>query len=294
MIKPQSFSEFFQGPARDFLFRTVDLALDEDGPDLTSQAVFHQDDRLQARLLAKEDTMVVGLPMIEVILSRLHPDLSAWQVDYLVPEASAVVSGTVVAEIAGPAQTILKAERVLLNFICHLSGVAEITREFLDRLQGSTTRLLDTRKTLPGLRYTEKYAVQAAGGLNHRLNLSDMLMLKDNHIDRGGGIAPAVERLRRCYDPCPPIEVECRTLEEVDQAVSCAVQRIMLDNMDPAGIREALQRIPSGLETEISGGVSLESVAELGRLGADFISVGCITNSARNADLSLKVLQESG
>lgn len=283
------FDRFFQGPARDFLLRTVDLALDEDGPDLTSQAVFGRQDRLQARLTAKQDTLVVGLPLIDLVLSRMGIEPAEWHVSRLIDEASFVRSGAILAEIDGPAETVLKAERVILNFLCHLSGVANATREFLQALQSSRTRLLDTRKTLPGLRYPEKYAVQAAGGANHRMSLSDMLMLKDNHIDRGGGISRAVQQVRQRYSPCPPIEVECRTFAEVEEGVSCGVDRIMLDNMDPASIQQALQLIPDGIETEVSGGVSLETIAELSTLGADYVSVGCITNSARSADLSLTV-----
>ncbi|MFP4672652.1 MAG: carboxylating nicotinate-nucleotide diphosphorylase [Desulfohalobiaceae bacterium] len=289
------FDSFFQGRARQFLLQGLDLALAEDGEDLTSSALFSPGDQMQALLLAKEQTLLAGLPVIDLVLSRLRPDPGNSTVQYLMQEGSWAEAGDRVCQLQGSARDILKAERVILNFICHLSGIANLTQKFLQQLQGSRTRLLDTRKTLPGLRYPEKYAVHLAGGVNHRLNLEEMLMLKDNHIDRAGGITQAVARLRQAYAAaCPPIEVECRNLSEVQEACACKVDRIMLDNMGPQEINLALELIPEGLETEISGGVNLENLPMLARLGADYISVGCLTNSARNADLSLKTSLEPG
>ncbi|MFW6388885.1 MAG: carboxylating nicotinate-nucleotide diphosphorylase [Desulfohalobiaceae bacterium] len=289
MSKQSLFDSFFQGQARQYLLQSLELALAEDGQDLTSRALFSPADRMQAVLLAKEETMLAGLPLIDLVLSRLNPEQSQFSIQYLLQEGSQAEPGDRVCLLQGPAREILKAERVILNFICHLSGIANLTQRFLQQLKGSRTRLLDTRKTLPGLRYPEKYAVRLAGGVNHRLNLEEMLMLKDNHIDRAGGITQAVTRLRQAYvQDCPPIEVECRNLAEVEEACASKVERIMLDNMDPELIIQALELVPEGLETEISGGVSLENLPSLARLGADYISVGCLTNSATNADLSLK------
>ena len=198
---------------------------------------------------------------------------------------------TVVAAITGPAVTLLKAERVMLNFLCHLSGIANRVRQATAALGGGRTRLLDTRKTLPGLRYPEKYAVLVGGGVNHRKNLAEMLMFKDNHIDRAGGIPQAMAALRKAYqgrmDKMPPVEIECRTLEEVGQAVAERPARIMLDNMDMETMRKALSMVPQGIETEVSGGVDLAALASIATLGADFVSVGRITHSAPSADFSM-------
>ncbi|MFW5722233.1 MAG: carboxylating nicotinate-nucleotide diphosphorylase, partial [Desulfohalobiaceae bacterium] len=283
------FNDFFQGTARSFLRRTIRQALDEDGPDLTSDALFDPEEPLVARVVSKEEAVLAGLPIIPLVLDGACAGNTSCSLDFQVREGALVTKDGVVVDIQGPARVLLKAERVLLNFVSHLSGVATLTSSFVQRLQGSRTRLLDTRKTLPGLRYPEKYAVLVGGGVNHRLDLAGMLMLKYNHIDRAGSISLAVERLRRRYPDCPPIEVECRTRQEVEEAVRCAVDRIMLDNMDPASMTEALSLIPGTIESEISGGVTLDNVAALGGLGADFISVGCITNSARAVDLSMRL-----
>ena len=197
----------------------------------------------------------------------------------------------------GPAIVLLKAERVILNFITHLSGIANLTARYVRELEGTGVRLLDTRKTTPCLRWPEKYAVQAGGGCNHRKNLVEMLMLKDNHIDAAGSMTKAVELLRGRYNPCPPIEVECRNLDEISEAVACRVDRIMLDNMTPDMLPEALEMIPSFIETEISGGVSLDTIRAYATVSTvrkpDFISVGRITHSAVTADLSMRIAKES-
>jgi nicotinate-nucleotide pyrophosphorylase (carboxylating) len=237
--------------------------------------------------MAKEETLVAGLPLIPLIL-----EFAGCEFQHMlnVDEGDRVSAGTMLAAIQAPAAHILRTERVILNYLGHLSGIASLTARYAAALGGSRTTLLDTRKTLPGLRYPEKYAVLVGGGKNHRLNLSELLMVKDNHIDRAGGIIPAVAKLRQAYgDACPPIEVECRTLAEVDEAVAAKVSRIMLDNMDLGLLRESLARIPAGIETEASGNVSLANIAEIGAAGPDFVSVGRITHSAPAADLSMRI-----
>jgi nicotinate-nucleotide pyrophosphorylase (carboxylating) len=284
-----TFDEFFTGPARDYLIRAVDLALEEDGQDLTAKAVFARGDRLTARIVAKEESLVAGLPIADMVLARMGI-LGVTQCEHPAKDGDLLKPGAVAALFTGPAVGLLKAERVILNFLCHLSGIANLTARYAAALSGSRTRLLDTRKTLPGLRYPEKYAVLVGGGLNHRRNLSEMLMLKDNHIDRAGGIPQAVAAVRSAFPHGgPPLEVECRTLDEVREAVSLSPSRIMLDNMTMDQMREALSLIPSEIETELSGGVSLEALPELGALGADFISVGRITHSAPYADFSMQI-----
>ena len=285
------FETMFQGTALDELTALVDRALDEDGPDLTSMAVFAPEDAGRAQLVAKQEAVMAGLPLTALVLERAQArgEVSGpARARLLAADGDAVTPGTVVAEMEGPVRTLLLAERTALNLLCHLSGVATLTAAHVRRLRGSHTRLLDTRKTLPGLRRLEKYAVRVGGGHNHRMDLAEMCMLKDNHIDRAGGIAPAVAAVR-ALPGHPPIEVECRTLDEVRQAVALDVSRIMLDNMDQATMARALVLVPRGMETEISGNVSLETIGELGRLGADYVSVGRVTHSAPAADVSMRV-----
>lgn len=286
-----TFDDFFQGQSLHYLLEAIDLALREDGRDLTSRAVFSPDETSEAVLVAKQDAVLAGLPLLPIVLeatTKYEPGV--WDYQPLKKDGEHVSYGERLAVIKGGTRLILKAERVMLNFVTHLSGIATLTATYAEKLAGSKTRLLDTRKTQPCQRYPEKYAVLMGGGFNHRANLEAMLMLKDNHIDAAGGISNAVELLRRAYDPCPPIEVECRTLEEVREAVNVKADRIMLDNMNLEMISRALALIPDGTETEVSGGVSLESIGDYGALkpkGPDFVSVGRLTHSAPVADFSL-------
>jgi len=280
-----TFDEFFNAEAKMFLLATIRVALAEDASDLTSTGLFTENDMAQAMIVAKEDTVVAGLPIIPLVLEFGGDQCQA---HLNVDDGDRVSEGTMVAALQGPAIHLLKAERVIMNFLCHLSGIANLTAQYVKELEGTKTTLLDTRKTLPGLRFPEKYAVLAGGGQNHRLTLSDMLMLKDNHIDRAGSITQAVHQLQTVHQPCPPIEVECRTLEEVEEASKCLIKRIMFDNMDAETITKALAMVPDSIETEISGNVSLENIREKGQLGADFISVGKLTHSAPFADFSMQ------
>ncbi len=291
------FSAFFQGEARDHLLNLIALSLSEDGEDLTSIGILSEDDRMNAVIVAKQPTVVAGLPVIPLILDMCAANLDqlGYQCQLFANEGEEVEEGVVVARILGPGRQLLKAERVILNFISHLSGIATLTRAYVNELKGTGVRLLDTRKTLPGLRYPAKYAVLAGGGINHRLNLSEMLMIKDNHIDESGSISGAVEALRAIYTPCPPIEVECRTIAEVNEAIACKVERVMLDNMDADTLAKALALVPQSIETEISGGVTLEKLRTLAASGLrhpDFISVGRITHSAPSADFSMRIGKE--
>jgi nicotinate-nucleotide pyrophosphorylase (carboxylating) len=281
---------FFQGKALDFMLRAVELALEEDGQDLTSQALFTPGDRLEARITAKEPCVIAGLPLMNLILKQCASGDGEVELHPLYTDGDRVQKGANIATLSGPALVILKAERVMLNLLAHLSGIATLTSQFVSLLGSSRTKLLDTRKTLPGLRYPDKYAVRVGGGHNHRLNLSEMIMLKDNHIDRAGSISAAVTAIRNRVAPCPPIEVECRNDKEVQEAVESRVDRIMLDNMEPDQIARALKLIPDGIETEISGGINAANISRFARLGADFISVGSLTNSARSVDLSLTLV----
>lgn len=283
------FSLYFNDDRLALLHRLVDLALEEDGRDLTSEALFPPSSLLHASIVAKEETLVAGLPLIDIVFERMRCPKPC--VTLLRSDADAVERGQEVARIQGSAPILLKAERVIMNFICHLSGVANATRRFVQAVEGTGVRVLDTRKTTPGQRYLEKYAVRMGGGHNHRANLEEMLMLKDNHIDQAGSITAAVEALRKAYEVCPPLEVECRTLEHVREAVSLAPQRIMLDNMPVETAAEALKLIPAHIDSEISGNVTLANIRALAALRPTFISTGAITHSATVADFSMRLTQ---
>lgn len=297
-----AFDNFFTDTALRHLIRAIRDALMEDGPDLTSNAVFKADAELSATVVAKQNTLLAGVYIASLALEEcaaLEP--GEWTCSCAAADGDHLTHGDAAVSIQGSARVILRAERVILNFITHLSGIANLTNRYVQALEGTGVRLLDTRKTLPGLRYPEKYAVLVGGGCNHRKNLSEMLMLKDNHIDACGGIVPAVERLRAAYGSVLPIEVECRTLKEVEEAALCGVSRIMLDNMldaspDSGGremMQQALDLVPPSIEVEVSGGVSLENIALVARAGGrrkpDFVSVGRLTHSAPAADFSMRI-----
>jgi len=284
----QRFHTFFAQRTRALLDAIIGLALEEDGPDLTSQAVFEAGDPATAVIVAKEEAVVCGLPLAPLVLEAVEQGSGAG-VTFFAHDGDTVQPGHTVAEISASARAVLKAERVILNFITHLSGVASLTNEYAQQLKGTGTVLLDTRKTMPGMRHLDKYAVLVGGGQNHRADLAEMLMLKDNHIDRAGGITGAVDRLRRAYSPCPPIEVECRTPEEVREAASLGVDRIMLDNMAPEMLADVLAIIPKSIQTEVSGGVDLNTIGLMAQSGPDFISVGRLTHSARSRDFSMQI-----
>ena len=280
------FDAFFQGPAKAFLNAAIGQALAEDGHDLAA-AMFLSTHRVEARLVSKQRTVVAGLPVIPHIFRQMmcYGAITTFQAQ----EGSLVEIGTSLAKIVAPAISMLRAERIFLNFICHMSGIADLTRRYVEAMGQSHTRLLDTRKTLPGLRYPEKYAVRVGGGHNHRFNLNEMVIIKDNYIDAFGSIRPAVDKLRSSLgSACPELEIECRTLNEVREAVKCRPKRIMLDNMPVEQLALALNMIPEGIESEISGGVNLDNIGAIAALNPDFISVGAIIHSASYADLSLQ------
>ena len=290
-MNTQKFDNFFTGAALSFLHEAIDIALREDGQDLTSINVFPQKHHTVAVIVAKEDTLVAGLPIIPLILEKYEKYCQGqWQCEFFVSEGDLVKSGAELVRISGTTSFLLGSERIILNFIAHLSGIANLVRLYVQELAGTQTKLLDTRKTLPGLRYPEKYAVLIGGGANHRKNLEEMLMLKDNHIDAAGGITAAVKMLRTASHV--PIEVECRNLAEVQEAVSCNVQRVMFDNMDTNMVEKALPLVPENIEVEISGGITLDNIGSFAKVKSrrkpNFISVGRLTHSAVAADFSMR------
>ena len=267
----------------------IDLAIAEDiGPgDATSEAILAADVVLKGQIVAKSAGVVAGLPVAEAVFRRVHPDV---EFTACVDDGQEVVPGELVAEVSGPGRSLLAAERTALNFLQRLSGIATLTRCFVDAVACTPAAILDTRKTLPGYRVLDKYAVRMGGGLNHRMSLYDMILIKDNHIAAAGGIIPAVARAR---SGCPdlPIEVEVRNLDELGQALSISppVERIMLDNMGLEEIRQAVSIAAGRVPLEVSGNVTLEGVGEVAATGVDYISVGALTHSVKALDLSMEV-----
>jgi nicotinate-nucleotide pyrophosphorylase (carboxylating) len=270
--------------------RLIDLALDEDdlGLDVTSNAFF-AGESATGRLVAKENIVVCGLPMVEAVFERVDPNCY-WKFE--VSEGDSVVPGTEIGRVAGDAVSILRAERTALNFLQRMSGVATKTFAYAAALQGAKPRITDTRKTLPGYRELDKYAVRTGGGANHRFSLAGGVMVKDNHIAAAGGIGPAVERVRAQAPHLLKIEVECENLAMVHEALESGAEVIMLDNMSTDAMREAIAAVRehSGdrVAVEISGNVTLDRLPALAELDADFISSGALTHSAIAADISMK------
>jgi nicotinate-nucleotide pyrophosphorylase (carboxylating) len=263
---------------------TVARALAEDvGPgDATTTATVPADARARALISQKEPGVVYGLDVAEETFRRLDPDVA---IERRVAEGEWREGGPVLG-IEGSARAILTAERTALNFLQRLSGVATLTARCVSALEGTGARVLDTRKTTPGLRVLEKAAVAAGGGVNHRKGLYDAVLIKENHAALAGGVGEAVRRARAAA-PDLPIEVECRSLEEVDEALAAGAPRILLDNMSIAQLREAVAHVAGRAELEASGGVTLETLREIGSTGVEFVSVGALTHSAPALDLSL-------
>jgi nicotinate-nucleotide pyrophosphorylase (carboxylating) len=270
--------------------RLIDLAIDEDdlGMDVTSNAFF-EGESATGRLVAKENIVVCGLPMVEAVFERVDPNCF-WKFE--VAEGSSVTEGTEIGRVAGDAVSILRAERTALNFLQRMSGVATKTFAYAAALDGARAKITDTRKTLPGYRELDKYAVRAGGGANHRFSLAGGAMVKDNHIAAAGGIAAAVDRVRAQAPHLLKVEVECEDLAMVHDALESGAEVIMLDNMTTDAMREAIAviREHSGdrVAVEISGNVTLGRLPELAGLDADFISSGALTHSAIAADISMK------
>jgi nicotinate-nucleotide pyrophosphorylase (carboxylating) len=272
------------------LDRLIDMALREDlGPgDITTESVVPETLWARAEFIAKEEGVVAGLPVAGRVFRRLDPETEFWAE---VAEGSAVKAGAVLAVVAGRARTILTGERVALNFVRHLSGIATRTRRLVAAVEGLRAVVLDTRKTTPGLRALEKYAVRAGGGRNHRFGLFDGILIKDNHIRAAGGIREAVARARARAPHTLKVEVEVQSLNEVEEALAAGADIIMLDNMPVAAMREAVRRIGGRALVEASGGITEENVREVAATGVDFISAGTLTHSARALDISLEIVE---
>lgn len=243
----------------------------------------------KARLLIKDTGILAGVELAEKIFRTYDPSLT---MEVFMQDGAAVQPGDIAFEVSGSSRSILSTERLVLNFMQRMSGIATQTHALTQLIEGTSAKLLDTRKTTPGIRFIEKWAVRIGGGYNHRFALYDMIMLKDNHIDYAGGIEQAILRTRDYLKQTGrdlKVEIEVRNTHELERVLAVGqVDRIMLDNFTPDQIREALKRIPNGLEVEASGGITLETIRSYAETGVDFISVGALTHSFESLDMSLK------
>ena len=263
------------------------LAEDIGSGDVTTDSIVPANALLGGRIIAKQDGVVAGLGIAEAVWYELDERVSFTAQVF---DGSRVENRTVLAEVRGPARALLTGERIALNFLGRMSGIATLTRQFVDAVAGTPAIILDTRKTAPGLRLTDKLAVRTGGGQNHRTGLFDMVLIKDNHIDFAGSITAAVTRVREA-GVTVEIEVEARTLDHVREALALGVERILLDNMTFDLMREAVQITGACAKLEASGNVSLANVLEVGRTGVDYISVGALTHSPQVFDVSLEFVE---
>jgi nicotinate-nucleotide pyrophosphorylase (carboxylating) len=265
----------------------LDLALAEDlgEGDRTSEATVPAAARAHGRLLAKAPLVLAGLPLAERVFDRL----GGIEVEYLAHDGDAVAPGTVAARYTGGARTLLAGERLVLNLLQHLSGIATATRACVERVRGTKLVVRDTRKTVPGLRVLAKYAVRCGGGTNHRMGLDDAILVKDNHLALGGGDFDAAVGSARAQFPELPLEVEARTMAEVARAVAAKPDLILLDNMTPDELRRAVALVAGRIPLEASGGITLDTLAAVAATGVDYVAIGAITHSAGAVDLSLKL-----
>ena len=264
----------------------IKRALEEDigTGDVTTDTIVPADASLRGRIVAKQDGVVAGLQVAKQVMLALNESV---EFRANVEDGSKVTRGTVLAEVEGPARALLTGERTALNFLGRMSGIATLTRKFVDAVSTTSAIILDTRKTAPGLRITDKLAVRLGGGQNHRIGLFDMVLIKDNHIDFAGSITAAVERVRASGTKLE-IEVETRTLDHVREALALEVERILLDNMTIETMREAVGICGGRAKLEASGNVTLHNVLEVAGTGVDYISVGALTHSPAVFDVSLE------
>jgi nicotinate-nucleotide pyrophosphorylase (carboxylating) len=268
--------------------KLIEDALFEDiGPgDITSEAVIPEEASATAEIIAKQDLVLAGALIAREVFRKIDP----WvQFTPLAHEGGRVQSGSIIAQVQGRTRMLLAGERVALNLMQHLSGIATTTARFVEALKGSRAEILDTRKTLPGLRALEKYAVRMGGGRNHRFGLYDGILIKDNHIKAAGGIIKAMAGIRKKVHPLLKIEVEVKTLDEVREAMAAGATMILLDNMPPALMKQAVGIVGERVLVEASGNVTLDNVKAIAETGVDFISSGSLTHSAPAADISMKI-----
>ncbi|MDD7691872.1 MAG: carboxylating nicotinate-nucleotide diphosphorylase [Prevotella sp.] len=271
--------------------RLIDLSFAEDigDGDHTTLCCIPEDAEGKSRLLIKEDGILAGVEVAKKVFSRFDNTL---KVEVLIQDGTPVKKGDVAMIVTGKVRSLLQTERLMLNIMQRMSGIATMTNKYVKRLEGTHTRILDTRKTTPGMRMLEKQAVKIGGGVNHRIGLFDMILLKDNHVDFAGGIKNAIERCHQYLKEKSldlKIEIEVRNFEELQQVLECGgVDRIMLDNFSVENTRKAVEMINGRFETESSGGLTFDTIRQYAECGVDYISVGALTHSVKGLDMSFK------
>jgi nicotinate-nucleotide pyrophosphorylase (carboxylating) len=266
--------------------RIVRCALDEDLPDITSEAIFGPGDRGRGRFLVKASGVLAGLDFAAATFRAIDPTSVFTSIR---SDGDAVEPGDVVAEVSASVIALLAGERTALNLMQRASGIATATRRYVDAIRGTKAKIFDTRKTAPGLRALDKYAVRCGGGENHRLGASDLFLIKNNHVDRAGSITAAVERIRSKTMP-QKIMVEVRDANELDEALALRPDFILLDNMTVAQMHEAVERVAGAVPLEASGGITIDNVRAIAETGVDRISIGALTHSVTALDISMRIL----
>lgn len=278
-------------PPSELIVRDVERALAEDlGPGDATADLLAADALSHAELLCRETAVIAGRPWFDACFLHLDPEC---RIEWLVDEGQRVGAGTLLCRVYGQARALVSAERTALNFLQTLSGTATCTAQHVAALAGSRTRILDTRKTLPGLRLAQKYAVRCGGGCNHRIGLYDAILIKENHIAAAGSLTAAVQAARARH-PDLLLEVEVETMDELEQALAAGVDRVMLDEFSPQRMREAVALAAGRVELEVSGSVDLQALASIAHLGVDYISVGAITKHVQAVDLSFRLVTKAG
>ena len=268
----------------------ITLAFSEDIGDVdhTTLCCIPADEQGKSKLLVKEEGILAGVEIAKKVFAKFDPEL---KMEIFINDGTHVKPGDVAFIVPGKIQSLLQTERLMLNIMQRMSGIATVTNKYVKKLEGTNTRVLDTRKTTPGLRMLEKAAVKIGGGCNHRIGLFDMILLKDNHVDFAGGIEKAVTKAKEyCKEKGKDlkIELEVRNFDELDQALAVGVDRVMLDNFSPADTRKAVEIIGGRVETESSGGITFDTLRDYAECGVDFISVGALTHSVKGLDMSFK------
>jgi nicotinate-nucleotide pyrophosphorylase (carboxylating) len=279
--------EFTRPPARLLIEPQIRAALEEDigrAGDVTSELTIPADQQAHARLVARKPGHIAGLVAAKIAFRLIDPGLAF---EVAVPDGSAATASALIATVTGSARAILTAERVTLNFLGHLSGIATATAALVEAVKGTQARIVCTRKTLPNLRILQKYAVRCGGGFNHRFGLDDAVLIKDNHIAAAGGIGPALGRVREGLGHMVKVEIEVDTLEQLEEALSLGADTILLDNMTPDDLKRAVAAAKGRATLEASGNVTLQTVRAIAETGVDYISSGAITHSAMNLDIGL-------
>ncbi|MFA7288466.1 MAG: carboxylating nicotinate-nucleotide diphosphorylase [Melioribacteraceae bacterium] len=268
--------------------KIIKQALREDiaAGDITTNAIISKNAKTVGRILVKSDGIICGLKIAKMVFEELDKSISFKS---FCKDGDFLKAGSVAAEVKGSERTLLTGERTALNFMQRLSGIATMAHSYSEKLKGTQTQLLDTRKTVPGLRLLDKYAVKTGGGKNHRIGLFDMVLIKDNHIKAAGSITKAVSLIRKKYDDKFKIEVETKNLDEVREALETKADIIMLDNMNKEMMKEAVKIINGKASTEASGNITIDNIAVAASTGVDFISVGALTHSVKALDISMKI-----